>query len=198
MQQKARMKIVAIISAILGLFSAVARQCAGTKLPPQNVEPVASFYDLSIQSLDGSTTIKFDQFKGKKVILLNVASKCGYTPQYADWQAFYEKNKEKVVVLGFPANNFMGQEPGTSEEIASFCQKNYGVTFPMTEKISVKGSDQHPVYQWLSQKALNGWNEKSPSWNFCKYVVDENGKLVQFFESGVKPNDTAFLQAVGL
>ncbi len=142
--------------------------------------------------------IDFQQFKGKKVVLLNVASKCGYTPQYADWEAFYKEHGENIVVLGFPANNFMGQEPGTNEEIASFCQKNYGVTFQMFEKVSVKGDDQAPLYQWLSQKDKNGWNDKEPSWNFCKYVVNEKGELTNFFASGIKPDDAEFRTAVGL
>ncbi len=102
------------------------------------------------------------------------------------------------MVLGFPANNFMGQEPGSNEDIASFCSKNYGVTFPMFQKISVKGYDMHPLYQWLSQKDKNGWNDQAPSWNFCKYVVNEKGELVSFFPSGTKPDDPEFKKAVGL
>ncbi|MEO1259035.1 MAG: glutathione peroxidase [Bacteroidota bacterium] len=165
---------------------------------PTDAMSTDSFYDFKISALTGDETIDFSQYKGKKVVLLNVASRCGYTPQYADWEAFYKSHGDQVVVLGFPANNFMGQEPGTNEEIASFCQKNYGVTFPMFEKISVKGKDQHPLYQWLSQKEKNGWNDKAPSWNFCKYVVDENGELTHFFKSGVKPDDAEFKVAVGL
>ncbi len=161
-----------------------------------NVAPITSFYDFKLPTLTGNDSIDFQQFKGKKVVLLNVASKCGYTSQYSDWETFYVKNKEQVVVLGFPANNFGSQEPGSNEEIATFCQKNYGVTFPMFEKINVKGTDQHPLYQWLSRKKLNGWNEKEPSWNFCKYVVDENGRLTHFFPSCVKPEDAEFREAV--
>ncbi len=142
--------------------------------------------------------IDFNQYKGKKVVLINVASKCGYTPQYADWEAFHKKHGDNIVVLGFPANNFMGQEPGSNEEIAEFCQRNYGVSFQMFEKISVKGSDQHPLYQWLSQKDKNGWNDKEPSWNFCKYVVNESGALTHFFAPGIKPDDAEFRKAVGL
>lgn len=168
------------------------RQVSGNDTIP------ASFYDFKMKALEGGEIVDFEQFKGKKVVLLNVASKCGYTPQYADWEAFYKNNNDKVVVLGFPANNFMLQEPGSDEEIAAFCERNYGVTFPMFSKISVKGKDQHPLYQWLSNKNLNGWNDKEPSWNFCKYVVDENGKLTHFFPSGVKPEDQEFKQAIGL
>lgn len=164
---------------------------------PSNVTVKGSFYDFKMNSLDGKP-FDFSQFKGKKIVLINTASKCGYTPQYADWQKFHETYGSKVVVIGFPANNFGGQEPGSNGEIASFCQKNYGVTFQMMEKISVVGSDQHPLYQWLSKKDLNGWNDKAPTWNFCKYVIDEKGEVINFFASGVKPTDTEFKKAVGI
>lgn len=154
-----------------------------------------SFYDLKATSLDGQT-VSMSQFKGKKIIILNVASKCGYTPQYADWEKFYEENSENFVVLGFPCNQFMGQEPGSSAEIASFCEKNYGVTFPMFEKIDVKGSNQSPIYKWLTDPAQNGWNSEVPSWNFCKYLIDENGKLTHFFASKIKPDSPEFLEAI--
>jgi glutathione peroxidase len=156
-----------------------------------------SLYDFSVNSLEGKQ-IDLSQYKGKKVVILNVASKCGYTPQYADWQKFYELNKDKVVVLGFPANNFMAQEPGSSSEIATFCQKNYGVTFQMFEKVSVTGDKQHPLFKWLSHKDLNGWNDQAPSWNFCKYVVNEDGKLTHFFASKITPDNKEFKDAIGI
>jgi glutathione peroxidase len=156
---------------------------------------VTDFFSLKATSLQGET-ISFDQYKGKKIIILNVASNCGYTNQYADWQSFYEKNKDKVVVLGFPCNQFMGQEPGDAKEIAGFCQKNYGVTFPMFEKINVKGEGQSEVYQWLTTKAMNGWNEEVPSWNFCKYLINEKGQLTHFFASKVKPDHEEFVKAI--
>ena len=159
--------------------------------------PAKSLYDFTMNSLDGKS-VALSQYKGKKVIILNTASECGYTPQYADWEAFYKQHKDKVVVLGFSANNFGGQEPGSSQQIATFCQKNYGVTFPLFEKIDVVGENQAPLYKWLTTKSLNGWNEQAPGWNFCKYVVDENGKLTHFFASGVKPNDAGFKKAVGI
>ncbi|MEZ0610304.1 glutathione peroxidase [Fibrella sp. WM1] len=159
--------------------------------------PAKSLYDFTVNSLSGQP-VALSQYKGKKVVIMNTASKCGYTPQYADWEAFYEANKDKVVVLGFPANNFANQESGSNEEIASFCQKNYGVTFPMFEKVDVVGTNQAPLYKWLTTKSLNGWNEQAPGWNFCKYVVDETGKLTHFFASGVKPNDPAFKKAIGI
>lgn len=158
---------------------------------------LTSFFQFTLNSLDGKP-VSMAQYKGKKIIVLNVASECGYTPQYADWEKFYEANKEHVAVLGFPCNDFGGQEPGSATDIATFCQKNYGVTFPMFEKVAVKGDAQAPVYKWLSDPGQNGWNKQLPNWNFCKYVIDENGKLTHFFDSKVKPDDVAFLQAMGL
>lgn len=157
-----------------------------------------SFFDFTVASLEGQP-VALSQYKGKKIILLNVASKCGYTPQYADWERFYEANKEQVVVLGFPCNDFMGQEPGSATDIAEFCQRNYGVTFPMFEKVHVKkGTDQAPLYQWLTDPARNGWNSQEPSWNFCKYLINENGELTHFFPSKVKPDSQEFVEAMGL
>lgn len=146
-----------------------------------------SFYDLSIKSLDGQTTVRFKDFKGKKVLCVNTASKCGYTPQYASLQKLQERYKDKLVIVGFPCNQFLGQEPGTAEEIGDFCQKNYGVTFQMTEKINVKGKDQHPVYQWLCQKTNNGVEDVTVGWNFGKFLIDENGKYIAYFPSKVDP-----------
>ena len=156
-----------------------------------------SFYDFTVNDLSGKP-VNLKEYKGKSVVLINVASKCGFTPQYADWQKFHEKFGDKIAVLGFPANNFMSQEPGSSEEIAEFCQKNYGVTFRMFEKIEVAGKDKAPLYNWLSNKDLNGWNDQEPSWNFCKYLINKDGKLTHFFESKITPENPEFLQAVGI
>lgn len=145
-----------------------------------------SFYDFKLNGLDGKK-IDFTQFKGKKVLLVNVASKCGYTPQYKELEALHEKYGSKVIVVGVPANNFGSQEPGTNSEIGEFCKKNYGVSFLMLEKISVKGDDQHPLYKWLSHKSENGVADNEPSWNFCKYLVSEKGELIKFFPSKVSP-----------
>lgn len=153
---------------------------------------VSEFYTFKMASLDGKE-IDFSKYKGKKVLLVNTASECGYTPQYADLQQLHEKYGDKVIVLGFPANNFGGQEPGSSEEIASFCQKNYGVTFQLFDKISVKGEDKHPLYNWLTENAPN--NEE-PNWNFCKYLVNENGEVVAFYPSKVKPMGEEILAAI--
>lgn len=156
-----------------------------------------SFYSFTINSLDGQP-VSFEQYRGKKIIVLNTASECGYTPQYADWEKFYSENKDSIVVLGFPCNDFGGQEPGSADDIKSFCQKNYGVSFPMFEKIAVKGVAKSPVYQWLTDPVQNGWNSQEPSWNFCKYVLDENGTLTHFFASKIKPSSEEFLKAMGL
>lgn len=155
-----------------------------------------SIFQFTVNSLDGQP-VKLEQFRGKKIVVLNVASKCGYTPQYADWETYYEANKDKVVVLGFPCNDFLSQEPGSAEEIAEFCQKNYGVSFPMFEKIHVKGDEKAPVYQWLTDPAKNGWNSQEPTWNFCKYLINEKGELTHFFASKVKPDSPEFQAAIG-
>ena len=148
-----------------------------------------SFYDLTINSIDGKE-MHMSDFKGKYVLCVNVASKCGYTPQYEDLEKLYEQYQGKLVIVGFPCNQFLGQEPGTSEEIVSFCQKNYGVTFPLTEKIDVKGKNQHGVYQWLTQQSLNGVADGTVKWNFHKFLVSPEGEWLAEFPSGVKPLDT--------
>jgi len=160
--------------------------CSGPKTKNLNQEIPGSFYEFKMKSIDGQE-VDFATFKGKKVLLVNVASECGFTPQYEDLQKLHELYGSKVIVCGFPANNFGKQEPGTNLEIAQFCSGNYGVTFRMFEKISVKGDDMHPLYVWLTTKEYNGWNEKSPSWNFNKYLVNEEGTLVKHYQSKVKP-----------
>ncbi len=157
-----------------------------TKSNAQDKKAKTSFYQLSFTSLDGKK-VDFSTFKGKKVLIVNTASKCGFTPQYADLQKLSDQYKDKLVVVGFPSNDFGKQEPGTNEEIANFCQVNYGVTFLMMEKSDVKGKDKNVVYQWLTNKDKNGWNTEEPSWNFCKYLVDENGNLQKFYSSRVTP-----------
>ena len=154
-----------------------------------------SFFQFTVNSLDGKP-VSLEKYKGKKIIVLNVASKCGYTPQYADWEKYYEANKDKVVVLGFPCNDFLAQEPGTATEISEFCQKNYGVSFPMFEKVHVKGDEKAAVYRWLTDPAQNGWNSQEPTWNFCKYIINEKGELTHFFASKVKPDSPEFLAAM--
>ena len=149
--------------------------------------PVVSFYDLSATQIDGKE-LKFADFKGKKLLLVNTASDCGYTNQYADLQKLYDQFKNKLLVIGFPANDFKEQEKGTDEEIAQFCQKNYGVTFPVIKKsVVIKSAQQNPVYQWLTDSSKNGWCNQQPSWNFSKYMVDENGVLTNYFDPSVSP-----------
>jgi glutathione peroxidase len=154
-----------------------------------------SFYDLKIKSIDGKE-ILFSQFKGKKVMCVNVASKCGNTPQYEKLEKLYEKYKDKLVILGFPCNQFAFQEPGNPEEIKAFCTKNYGVTFPLTEKIKVKGDEQHEVYAWLTKKALNSKIDSEVKWNFQKYIIDEKGELINYFAPKTDPMDSAIIAAI--
>jgi glutathione peroxidase len=147
----------------------------------------SSIYDFKVSGLNGDE-IDFSKFKGKKILIVNTASECGYTPQYADLQKLHEKYKDKLVVIGFPANNFKGQEPGTNEQIKDFCQKNYGVSFPMAQKVSVTGDDIHPLFKYLTEEGKKiGATEPVIRWNFTKFLVDENGKLVKVFPSKVNP-----------
>jgi glutathione peroxidase len=154
-----------------------------------NAQNNTSIYQFKVEDLSGNT-FDFASLKGKKILIVNTASKCGYTPQYEQLEAIYNKYKNKnLVIIGFPANNFMWQEPGTNAEIATFCKSKYGVTFPMMAKISVKGKDIHPIYQFLTQKKLNGVLDSKVEWNFQKYLINEKGQLEQVYMSGVKPND---------
>ena len=147
---------------------------------------MSSIHTFKVEALDG-TTINFADFKGKKILIVNTASECGYTPQYKELEALYQKFKDKLVIVGFPANNFGGQEPGTNTEIKEFCQQNYGVTFPMAAKISVKGDDAAPIYQWLCNKTENGVLDAEIKWNFNKFLLDENGNMIAYFPSKVTP-----------
>lgn len=145
-----------------------------------------SIYDFKVPGLEGNT-IDLSAYKGKKILIVNTASKCGFTPQYDELQALYSKYQDKLVVIGFPANNFKGQEPGSNSEIKEFCKRNYGVTFPMAEKVSVKGDDIHPLFKYLTDEAQKMGINDPIKWNFTKFLVDEKGKLVAVFESKVKP-----------
>lgn len=152
------------------------------------------FYDFKVKTLEG---YNFDlaSLKGKKVLVVNTASKCGFTLQYEDLQALYKKyGGDDFVIIGFPANNFLKQEPGTNEEIREFCTKNYGVSFPMMAKISVKGEDIHPLYVWLTSKDKNGVMDTAVKWNFQKYLIDENGKLVDVAYSKEKPTSDRIIE----
>ena len=144
-------------------------------------------YDFKVPALDGST-IDMSSFRGKKILIVNTASKCGFTPQYTDLEKLYEKYKDKLVIVGFPANNFGQQEPGTNSEIKEFCTKNYGVTFPMADKVDVVGENIHPLFRYLTDEAKKlGVSDPVIKWNFTKFLVDENGKLIAVFPSKVTP-----------
>jgi glutathione peroxidase len=146
----------------------------------------SGFYDFKVKTLEGGT-FDFSTLKGKKVMVVNTASKCGNTPQYKDLEALYVKYSDEMVIIGFPANNFGSQEPGTAAEIRKFCTENYGVTFPLMEKISVKGADMAPIYKWLTSKKENGVRDSEVTWNFQKYLIDEKGKLVDVLDPKEKP-----------
>ena len=178
-------KALILSATILGSLTNCTAQNA-TPATAQHVPAPESIYEFKVAGLEGGT-IDFSRFQGKKILVVNTASNCGYTPQYKELEALYEKYKDKLVIVGFPANNFGGQEPGTNTEIKAFCEKNYGVSFPMAAKISVKGDDMAPVYQWLTQKSQNGVLDADIKWNFNKFLIDENGKLLNYFPSKVTP-----------
>ena len=160
--------------------------------------PITSFFELSALGLDGGT-VPMAQFKGKKIMVVNVASECGYTGQYKQLQELFTEFKDKgFVVLGFPSNDFGGQEPGTEAEIAAFCLENYNVTFPMMSKVKTKGDDQHPVYQWLTQKSKNGVDDFKVKWNFNKFLIDEEGRLAMYLPSGKDPMCDEVLNWLGV
>lgn len=147
-----------------------------------------SIYDFEVEGLDGNP-IRFQQFKGKKILIVNTASRCGLTPQYEGLEKLYKTYSKNLVIVGFPANNFMGQEPGSNSEIKAFCQKNYGVTFPMAEKISVKGNDTHPLYKFLKESAEKKGFDNPVTWNFGKFLLDEKGELIATFSPRTDPMD---------
>lgn len=173
----------------VGCFNRV--QVGPVSFPIDQPKPVPTmdFFDLSATDINGEL-IKLDKYKGMKVMVVNTASECGYTPQYAQLQELYSAYKDKgFVIIGFPSNDFGGQEPGTEAEIATFCQKNYGVTFPMMAKVHTKGPEQHAVYHWLTNMSQNAVMDTEVKWNFHKFLIDEQGHLVMSLQSGVEPSD---------
>ncbi len=154
---------------------------------PKEDKIPASIYDFKVEALTGGT-IDFSKFKGKKILIVNTASQCGNTPQYADLEALYKKYDGKLVIVGFPANDFGKQEPGSNTEIHEFCTKNYSVTFPMAAKITVKGEDMAPIYKWLTEKKHNGFKDSEVKWNFQKYLINEKGQLIDVIEPRTKAN----------
>lgn len=166
------------------------KELTGTKKPP------VSFYSLEVM-LNNGDTLNFENLKGKKVLLVNTASDCGYTNQYNDLQKLADEYKDKLVVIGFPANDFKEQEKGTDEDIAVFCKKNYGITFPLAKKsVVIKSPEQNSIFQWLTDSAKNGWNNKPPSWNFSKYLVDAEGVLTNYFGSSISPTGRDIKDAI--
>ncbi len=186
-----KLKSIILGMSILGLMTMSFKQSVKEVKPPNK-----SIYTINLNSIDNES-IDLKEFKGKKILFVNVASKCGYTSQYAELQKLHETYKDQLVIIGIPCNQFMNQEPGTNEEIVQFCQKNYGVSFLMTEKVDVKGSGQHELYKWLTQEKMNGSTDSKVKWNFQKYLVNESGELLEVFASGVKPMSaeiTSFLK----
>lgn len=177
----------------------------GTKLTGKNmsiltnekrVAPAAPIYDLNVQ-LNGGKSVSLNDYKGKKLLLVNTASNCGYTSQYNELQQLYEQYKNKVAIIAFPANDFAEQERGTDREIAQFCQVNFGVTFPLAKKSVVVNSDeQNTIFKWLTDKQQNGWNEQAPSWNFSKYLLNEEGLLTHYFDPSISPMSEEVVAAI--
>lgn len=179
---------IAMIKIIFSIFLSLLTGSVLTAHKSQLMEPT-NIYQFTVKDISGND-FSLQQLKGKKVMIVNTASKCGYTPQYEGLQKIYEEYKDQgFVIIGFPANNFLKQEPGSNEEIASFCQVNYGVTFPMMAKISVKGKDKHPLYQYLTDKNQNGLKDSKVKWNFQKYLIGEEGFLEKVIPPGTKPDD---------
>jgi glutathione peroxidase len=176
------------VSGVLGIRNASTKNINMTT-------PNESFFALTF-SLNDGTTLNFADLKGKKVLLVNTASNCGYTNQYEALQQLHEQYGSKLIVIGFPANDFKEQEKGTDEQIASFCKLNYGVTFRLAKKSSVIGTEQNDVFRWLTDKTKNGWNEQQPTWNFSKYLVSEEGVLLNYFDPGVSPMSREVIAAI--
>lgn len=174
---------------IIDSFKYLALMLLGPKkstVRPVNNVSTKKLYDFKLKSIEGKE-IDFSIYKGKKVLIVNTASECGYTPQYTALEELHQKHQDKVTIMGFPANNFGGQEPGENAAIATFCQRNFGVTFQLFQKSEVIGENQNPLYKWLTTKELNGWNKIAPSWNFCKYLVGENGELLKVYTPSINP-----------
>ena len=182
---------ILVLSAVAFLQSCTGQKKEKSNAKSESMAKAESIYDFKVLGLEEGKTINFADFKGKKILIVNTASECGFTPQYADLEKISKEYADKLVVVGFPANNFGGQEPGTNEEIGAFCQKNYGVTFPIAAKVSVKGDDTAPIFKYLTDKNLNGVKNTTILWNFTKFLLDENGKLIDSFISTTKPTDEA-------
>lgn len=191
-RQKILKAIYPLLMKVTNLFGANNKALKNT----QKLESMTSIYDLPLQ-LNNGQQVQLNNYKGKKILLVNTASDCGYTGQYSELQKLYEDYNNDLIVIGFPANDFKEQEKGSDEEIASFCKINYGVTFPLAAKSSVVKSDQqNAIFNWLSNKEKNGWNDQQPTWNFSKYLLDENGNLTNYFDPSVSPLSDDVINAV--
>lgn len=187
-----KQKILKAFYPVISTASRLFGKNSEIKINKQKTKPTQSIYRLSMYDSEGEL-YSMQEFKGKKILIVNTASDCGYTGQYAELQDLYSKFKDRLFIIGFPANDFGDQEKGSDQEIASFCKKNYGVEFPLAKKDVVKkGKQQQAIFRWLSDPAQNGWNSKAPSWNFTKYLVDENGVLVACFDPAITPSDKRF------
>ena len=155
----------------------------------------SSVFDYKMKNIYGDV-VTLEKYRGKKILIVNVASHCGYTSQYKDLQKLQDRYKDKLQVIAFPCNDFGFQEPGSSEQIAEFCEVNYNIKFPIMGKINIRRSPSHPIYEWLSNSELNGWNDSKPKWNFYKYLIDENGRLINLFNSGISPLSTQITEAI--
>ena len=189
-----------VLKAVYPAFTGLNKLFGGknkTFFNDKNIQPIESFYDLSIK-LNNGEDLRFDQLQGKKVLLVNTASDCGFTAQYNELEKLYEEHKDKLTIIAFPANDFKHQEKGSDEEIAAFCRQNYNISFPLAIKNTViKEKNQQPVFQWLTDKTQNGWNDKQPSWNFSKYLVNERGILTNYFDPAISPLSNQVEKAIG-
>ncbi|WP_162089065.1 glutathione peroxidase [Chryseobacterium aquaeductus] len=184
-------KIFLIMLSFVAFFNSCAQKKTDVSKTKSKELMGKTIYDYKVEGLEEGKEINFADFKGKKILIVNTASECGFTPQYADLEKLSNDYKDQLVVVGFPANNFGGQEPGSNVEIGAFCQKNFGVTFPLAAKVSVKGDDTAPIFKYLTEKELNGVKNTTILWNFTKFLVDENGKLIDSYISTTKPTDEA-------
>ena len=195
-QMTGRQKFLKAVYPVLTAYKKLMGKGTKVLTNEKKLQPPQSFYSMAVQ-LNNGTELKLDDLKGKKILLVNTASDCGYTAQYDELEKLYEKYKAKLVVIGFPANDFKHQEQGTDEEIAAFCKTNFGVSFPLAKKSSViKGEQQNEIFKWLSDKNKNGWSNKQPLWNFSKYLVNENGILINYFDPSISPLSEKVKEAI--
>lgn len=178
------------------ILLAMKNRCSSPKIADTHSDSASSVYPIQLKTLDGKGLIDFSAYKGKKILIVNTASECGFTYQYEGLQKLYASHQGKLVIIGCPCNQFGGQEPGDSAEIRGFCSKNYGVSFPISEKLDVRGDKQHPLYKWLTRKSENGVLDADVKWNFNKFLLDSTGRLMAYFPSRIKPDDPELLKLI--